>query len=334
MPNFDTGAYFYTGLFPVDLRPTRRKEDGSITSHSHLLREVLGSLPNFSAEDRAAMESPFSRCRRTHFARLAVMDDPAFEGRVGMDTIKAAVKGVNVMKHQPVDHLSRSWLIFVADADAEDDGGASRDRWARGLWEVMEPELRAIFEHCLGFRKVASADDFAAYLARGQVETTMSFHDYWAEGVDLPAFKIGSMAAMALVPAALFALGAAWLRWRPWHMPEGVDWGGVLLVLGAALLGLAIGIWLLYRTILKRGAKPWPGAAGADLPGVLKSLYVQQHFTRFAAQHQGASAAELHAAFGRFIGEVKPGETDGPTQKPGTVPDKLTGPAKLTGARA
>jgi hypothetical protein len=117
-------------------------------------------------------------------------------------------------------------------------------------------------------------------------------------------------------------------------MPAGVDWGGVLLVLGAALLGLAIGLWLLYRTILQRGAKPWPGAAGADLPGVLKSLYVQQHFTRFAIDHQGMAPDELHAAFGRFIGEVKPGETDGPTQKPGTVPNRLIGPDKLTGARA
>jgi hypothetical protein len=324
MPNFDTGSYFYTGFFPVDLRPTRRP-DGSITSHSHLLREVLASLPNFSAEDRAAMQSPFGRCRRTHFARFAVIDDPAFEGRVQGDTIVQALQGVNLQVHQPVDHLSRSWLIFVADADASDDGAASRDAWARGLWDVMEPELRAIFRHCLGFRSVESGDDFAAYLAKGQIETTMSFHDYWWDGVDLPSFTTQKMAATALIPALVFALVAAWLRWRPWHRPESLDWGGIFIVLGAFLLGLALGVWLLYRAILKRGAKAWPAGAGAHLPGVLKSLYVQQHFTRFAIEQQGAAPEELYAAFGRFIDEVKPANDDGPTQTPGCVPDPLNG---------
>lgn len=324
MPNFDTGSYFYTGLFPVDLRPTRRA-DQSITSHSHLLREVLAELPNFSAEDAAALQSPFARCRRTHFARLAMMDDPAFNGRVQGDTILSAISGVDLLVAQPVDHLSRSWLIFAADADAADGSDASRDTWARGLWEVMEPELRAIFRHCLGFRSVDSAADFAAYVAKAQVETTMSFHDYWPTPPDLPTLTTNRLAVIALAPALLLALGAAWLRWRPWHWPHGWDWGGFFLVLAAFLVGLAVGVWLVYRTILRRGAKPWPAGRGADLPGVLKSLHVQQHFTRFAIEQQGASPAQLHAAFGRFLDEVKPGDVVGPTQPPGCIPDPLPG---------
>ena len=324
MPNFDTGSYFYTGLFPVDLRPTRRP-DQSITSHSHLLREVLAELPNFSAEEAAALPSPFARCRRTHFARLAIIDDPAFNGRLQGDTIVSAIEGVDLLVHQPADHLSRSWLIFAADADVPDGSDSSRDAWARGLWQVMEPELRAIFRHCLGFRSVETADDFAAYIAKAQVETTMSFHDYWATTPNLPTLTTNRLAALALVPAALFALAAAYLRWWPWHWPESWDWGGFFLVLGAFLLGLALGIWLAYSTILRRGAKPWPAGADADLPGVLKSLYVQQHFTRFAIGQQGAEPAELYAAFGRFVEAVKPGDVDGPTQKPGCVPDPLPG---------
>lgn len=322
MPNFDTGSYFFTGLFPVDLRPTKRKDE-SITSHSHLLREVLASLPNFSAEEAAAMPSPFSRCRRTHFARFAMIDNPAFNGRIQEDALLGQLTGVRLLQHQPVDHLSRSWLIFAADADAADGSDAARDLWARGLWEVMEEELRAVFRHCLGFRRVESAQDFADYLAKGQIETTMSFHDYWSEPPDLPSFAVKSMAATALVPAGLFALGAAAWRWWPWHWPAGLDWGGLFIVLGAFLLGLALGLWLLYRAVMRRGAKAWPAGAGADLPGVLKSLYVQQHLTRFATEQQGAAPAELYAAFGRFLAETRPADNDGPTQKPGCVPDPL-----------
>src|SRR4051794_34653271 len=73
MPNLDGGHYFYTGLFPVRLDSVQRP-DGSYTVHSHLLREALSSLPNFSEASGAVRTSPFARCRSTHFARLAVID--------------------------------------------------------------------------------------------------------------------------------------------------------------------------------------------------------------------------------------------------------------------
>jgi hypothetical protein len=320
MPNFDTGTLFYTGLFPVDLRPTRRP-DQSITSHSHLLREVLASLPNYSPEDRAALPSPFSRDSRTHFARFAIIDDPAFEGRVSGDALVDAAKGVNPLKHQPVDHLSRSWLIFVADADAANGEAGCRDTWARGLWEVMKPELQAIFRHCLGFRSVETAEDFAAYLAKGQIETTMSFHDYWIDPPNLPNLSMARIKWTILGPALLGALAVAWWRWWPWHWPSWpLDGWGILLVVLGALAGLAIGIWLIVRTISSQGARSWPAGPGADLPSVLKSLHVQREFTRFAIANQVTPPADLHAAFGRFLDEVKPGDVAGPTQKAGVVP--------------
>jgi hypothetical protein len=312
MPNFDTGTLFFTGFFPVDLRPTRRA-DGSITSHSHLLREVLASLPNYSQEDRAALPSPFSRDSRTHFARLAIIDDPAFEGRVSGDALLDAARGINPSEHQPVDHLSRSWLIFVADADAAEAGDACRDIWARGLWEVMEPELRAIFRHCLGFRKVETGEDFAAYLAKGQIETTMSFHDYWIDPPNLPDLTMNRIKGTIILPAIIGAVAVAWWRW-PLH-----GWDFLLVLLGL-LVGLAIGIWLIIKTISSRGAKAWPAGKDADLPSVLKSLHVQREFTRFAIANQVAAPDELHAAFGRFIDEVKPADLEGPTQKAGVVP--------------
>ena len=40
-----------------------------------------------------------------------------------------------------------------------------------------------IFGHCVGFEGVATADDFHDYITRCQVETTMPFNDYWADGL-------------------------------------------------------------------------------------------------------------------------------------------------------
>ena len=74
----------------------------------------------------------------------------------------------------------------------------------------------------------------------------------------------------------------------------------------------------LYRWILRRGPAPFPTAPGSDLPTVLKSLYLQQHFTRFAIEAQGLSDAELHNRFGAFLTAGKPGSAS-PTQPPGEV---------------
>jgi hypothetical protein len=124
-----------------------------------------------------------------------------------------------------------------------------------------------------------------------------------------------------LLPVLVGALAVAWWRWWPWHWPHWpLDWWGIVLVILGALVGLAIGAWVLIRTISSRGAKAWPAGKDADLPSVLKSLHVQREFTRFAIANQVSAPDDLHAAFGRFIAEVKPADLEGPTQKAGVVP--------------
>jgi hypothetical protein len=311
MPNFDGGHYFLTGLYPVRLEPEKRP-DGSITVPSHLLRETLASLPNFSQIPGVNRTSPFARCRSTHFARFAVIDDPAWNGRDPVDALKGALKGVDLSVHQPVDHLSRAWLIMTVDFDAPDGSAESRDRWARDLWGLMEPELRAIFSPCVSFRHVDSAETFARYIARGQIETTMSFNDYWidpmpAEGVSMK--RIG----LQIVGVLLLFLAAAWLIDRE------IDRFGWLVWVAAAILGLAAGAYAAYKLIMSRGARPFPTAPNSDLKSVLKGLYLQQNFTRFAIAQQGAAPDALHAAFGRFLAEVRPADLDKPTQPPGVL---------------
>jgi hypothetical protein len=49
----------------------------------------------------------------------------------------------------------------------------------------------------------------------------------------------------------------------------------------------------------------------------LKSLYVKQEFSRFAAQHQGADAVSLQRAFADLIERVRLEDLTGPTWRPG-----------------
>jgi uncharacterized membrane protein len=319
MPNLDGGHYFYTGLFPVCRDPVKR-EDGSITIPLLKLREALATLPNFSqvpegddpggATDRL---SPFARCRRTHFARFAVMDDPAYNGRDPTDAVKNAAlsatgKGVDPLVHQPVDHFSRPWLLFATDFDAHEE--ADRDRWAEGLWDVMEPELRAVFANCGGFHEVHDRAGFAAYLRHGQLETTMSFNDYY---IDPPAFAepVKGILVMAGLLFAAIAAASIWLRAE-------LDAGWPLIALGV-VIALAAAIWLIYRQIMKKGALPFPTAPDSNLPSVLKGIYLRQKLTSFAIAQQGAEPEALHAAFGDFLRQTRPGDVAGPTQAPGVL---------------
>lgn len=311
MPTYDGGHYFYTGLFPVRLTAECRP-DGSWTAPSHIVREALATLPNSSEYgDPQARMSPFARCRRTHFARFAIIDDPAYNGRDAGNAIWQGVKGVDLLAHQPVDHLVQPWLFFTADFDAPDGSGESRDSWARGLWRLMEPEIRAVFGACSEFENVHDEQAFADYVARGQIETTMSFNDYWIDPPPIPTLSGRRMAVQGLAVLALFAL-AAWLidrqiggGWRVW--------------VPALLLGAVAAIYAIYRLIMSRGARSWAAAPNSDLKSILKSVYLQQHFVRFAIDQQGASDEALHAAFGRFLAERKPADVDGPTQAPGVV---------------
>jgi hypothetical protein len=308
MPNLDGGHYFYTGLFPVQLDSVQRP-DGSYTVSSHLLREALASLPNFSESSGAIRTSPFARCRSTHFVRLAVIDEPEFNGRDPVDALKQAAKGIDLLAHQPADHFSRAWLMFAADFDAVDAG--ARDRWAAGLWDLIQPELRAIFGHCEKFDEVGDGAAFAAYVARGQVETTMSFNDYWIDPLPFPSLSAGAILGTIAGALALF-LALGWLV----HRQYGAGWW---VWVAAALLGIAAGLWAAYRLVVARGSRPFPTAPDSDLKSVLKGLYLQQHLVRFAIAHQGADPAELHAAFGRLVAETQPANVDQPTQKPGVL---------------
>ena len=322
MANVDGGHYFLTTLIPLKLDPVARA-DGSFTSPSHVLREALATLPTARQSPAcvaAGFDSPFSRCTRTHFVRAAIIDQPMYNGRDGGNALVQGLRHVNLLAHEPVDNLSRPYLMFCADIDArldEADGGLAS--WAAGLWDRMESELRAVFSLCVGFDNVNDGATFAVRLARCQIDTTMSFNDYYVPMPDLNGYTgKGLLTGLVIGTAALSALG--WWGTGALGLRSGVSLGAslgaiALTVLIAALLSLAAVLWLVWV----KGSRPFPAGADTDLPSVLKGLYVQQRFALLAADLQGADDATVHAQFGDFLKQVRPEDTAAPTQPPGVI---------------
>lgn len=314
MPNFDGGHYFITVLAPVrtDVLVTDDGQTCSPVSALHRALYVLPTALQSPETERIGINSPFSRCTRTHFARFAILTDVVFNGRNSRNAIQAALMGANPALADRVDQLSCPYLVFLADFDAASGEEAELRSYLGGLWDCMQNELKDIFKSCHGFQGINSKEHFEDYIIRCQVETTMPFSDYWT--VDPPLtplsykFLVGPAAS-----AALIAIGALLLY--AFHMP-GLPWGAIA---GLSLLAAIASLAFSYQMVMRTGAKPFPAAPNSDLPSVLKAVYLQQAFAVFAIKHQGLDPAGLYEAFGRFLAMHKPEDLRQPTQSPGVV---------------
>jgi hypothetical protein len=322
MPTFDGGHYFLTVVVPIRTAPV---EDGlAVTSPVHALRKRLSLMPTAAKTPaHGGGQSPFARNKRNHFARFVIIDDVAYTGRTGRNSLWERVRGIQLTVAQPQDHLNGPFLVFVVDFDAKSGADAERDSYLVELWNTMGQELREIFIFCEGFKsKVTDAASFAAYTASCQLETTMSFNDYYADTPTLPAWpeKIFLWAGVAsLLVMGLGLLGSLISPLQAW-LPHPL----VLVVAGAAAL-VAV-ILAAYVSIMAAGRKPFPSAPDSDLPSVLKALHLQRTFTRFAIDSQmraagtdAASAQMLYDDFAAFVASNKPGDIGAPTQAPGVI---------------
>jgi hypothetical protein len=302
VPNFDGGHYFLTVLLPIKCGDLFEHE-GIKSSAVHMVRRALSALPvaqQSPVTERSGLNSPFARSTRTHFARLVVIDDVAYNGRDPVDALRAAIVGPDPMVAQPRDSLNCPFLLFVADFDATTAAPEQLQSYLRELWSTMEQELRAIMTYCVGFDAVHDGDSFAAYVQRGQIETTMPFNDYWTSAPPLTSYQ-KPLTVVGLVAAGL----AVWLG----------------LEMGFAYFIAAIGVVLfgLYRFIMTRAQRPLPTAPDCELPAILKAIYLQQKFTTFAIDAQGVDEQTLHRAFGVFLESSKPSDRTHPTQPAGVL---------------
>lgn len=326
MPNFDGGHYFLTALLPVKTN-TDPKAPGN--SHTQQLRDVLAHLPTAlqsPASERRGINAPFARNLRTHFLRLVVIDDVAFNGREPNDTLVVSLltkinaklfRTLDPMIPNKVDSLPGPYMILAADFDAASGTADELGGYLRELWAEMEPELRSILAHCHGFVetsvKAKGADEFVRHIIGCQVETTMPFNDYWQIAPDLQKL---AMPRTEWLGSLVLAAGGVLLGLLLHYFGSG-RWAQAGGWIGFA--GIFLGLLYAYRAVHRHGARPLPTAPDSDLRSVLKSLYLRQHFIRFAIAGQGANAADLHAAFGAFIDTHHPDDVAAPTQAPGVV---------------
>ncbi|WP_298854300.1 hypothetical protein [uncultured Ruegeria sp.] len=331
MPDLDSGHIFLTTLAPI--KPGAPKDDPQ-TSFEQRARIALAEMPTAHqspATEHTKFNSPFARNTRTHLARMFVLNDVVYNGRNTQNPLVARLKGSPPpVIPQHVDQLNTPYLVFCADVDAVMKDGEPlptnlsveqqrevRASYSRKLWDTMEEELCAVYSNCYGFEEVNSAEQFAEYLDKCHVETTMPFHDYYLE---LPKFH--NLPLMQLIIGAAAPLAIGLLLFVLWLFgAENVPFTG-LSSLATALIFVALGLFLavlFVRYAIRNGEKPLAPAKYDDLPSVLKSLYLQQKFADFFIESQGKSNVELHTAFGEFMAEHEPLTTGTKTQKPGVI---------------
>ncbi len=330
MPTFDGGHYFLTVLVPIRTAPV--KDDDAATSPVHALRKRLSVLPSAAGTPGiGGGPSPFARSVRTHFARFVIVDDVAYNGRDGRNVVLVTLAGQDLTAAQPQDHLTCPFLLFCADFDARSGADKERDSYLVELWNVMERDLRQIFRFCVGFdAKVKDGASFAAYIAACQIETTMSFNDYYATPPALPswrttAFRVGvfaSAGALAVGVVLTLVLLLAQLFAPSWQ--SGLRFAVELTLGGIAALAVILAAAFVSLSIA--GARPFPAAEDSNLPAVLKALHLQRVFTRFAIDNQMHAAGNnevsdraLYDNFAAFVAANRPDDLGAPTQPPGVI---------------
>jgi hypothetical protein len=306
MPDLDGGHYFLTALLPIDNRGIVEHE-GFKSSPVHMVREALETLPTAlqsQAAEEIGVQSPFARSLRTHLCRFVVIDQPFFNGRDPSDAVVGTFTLPNLLEGDPPDALNCPYLLFSSDFDPMGDEPRA---YLEDLWRQSSEELTTVFQYCWGFEAVSDPASFADLVIACQVETTMPFNDYWTSPPALPSLEDWQLLVAPGVAAAAAIIGGLLLG------------AGVWTILVLALIAFAGGVWISYALVMHLGAKLFPTAPDSDLRNVLKALYLQQAFSRFALAHQGAEPKALRAAFADFVARHRPADLDGPTQPPGVI---------------
>lgn len=323
MPTFDGGHCFLTTLFPIVSNDIVDR-DGLRSSHVQLVRNALAVLPTAHqspATDKAPCNSPFARCTKTHFARIVVLDDVIFNGRMPENALAVALKNEDLTVPKSVDMLPGPYLFFNADFDAPQGTDAELRDWLRGVWTNMRTDLDPIFKHCWQYTaKVTDSDNFVDYVMAHQLETTMPFNDYWPPGVisPLPTLSFIVVGVTAAVVAAAIGCGLWWLLGLV-HLQVAARLWWWLEILIAVMAGLGAGIYSAYGMVIMAGLKRFPMAPNSDLPSILKGLYLQRQLIPKVAELQGKSQQELFDEMGAFLNAMQVDNIQAPTQAPGTI---------------
>jgi hypothetical protein len=127
-------------------------ETGLDQSPEAFLRDLLNDLPQHE-------QSPMAAVPNTYLCRFFVLNDVVYQG-----------------KPAELDHLKSKYLAFVAEIHAPEESDV--DEYLRQMWTTAGNGsfVPKVWRHCLGFEAVKDADQFAQYLRRCQIKTTLYFN--------------------------------------------------------------------------------------------------------------------------------------------------------------
>jgi len=200
MPSFDSGYYGFTALIPLvaeDADPTTWRWQPGRCSAVQSLRLLLGSLRTVEVPDAgpdgdgqpggpagAARPVPFSGSDRTHFARLVVVEELAWNGRERGDTLLELLRGaLGWPDRQRIDRLPCPYLLVLLDFDTPDGTRASVENYLNGLWSSLEQEWTLILRHCQDFdsNPQQRRRSYVELLLRHEIDSTFTYTGYgWA----------------------------------------------------------------------------------------------------------------------------------------------------------
>jgi len=138
--NISGNAYGLTLLCPI----TNGSRDNR--SYAGILRDYLENLP-------VEGQSPMAKVPNTYLARFYVLNDVFYEG--------SPVKE---------EHLKSKYLVFSSNFHGD------RDTYVRGMWEADEAAVKAIWQYCVAFDEVHTAEDFIDYVKKCQVDNSLFFN--------------------------------------------------------------------------------------------------------------------------------------------------------------
>lgn len=143
MANFAANSYGLSTLCPI-----KNKANGE-GSYSGEVVNILDSL-------KVNEQSPFAAVPNTYLARLFVLNDVYYEDSPAT-----------------LENLKSKYLVFTSNFYTTKDDPTD---YLVGMWQGATEQVQLIWQYCVGFDKVNSAADFAEYIKKCQVTTSLFFN--------------------------------------------------------------------------------------------------------------------------------------------------------------
>jgi hypothetical protein len=147
----------------------RREDSGNRRGRSYAFTSLTPIRPGGAPAVQLALQSyekgpsPFRGLPEVHCARLVVIEQ-----------LKTGWFGVP----EPRPQLNSQYVLFTADVIAPYDAYTLPDRFLQRLYIALRPAVDAVWGRCYGFPTAGGAAEFAEWLVKSQLDTSLYFVGY------------------------------------------------------------------------------------------------------------------------------------------------------------